>query len=127
MSALPPAFHAAHDAFGRTAALAFTASFPFLGVPLHVRSNAEAAVTLATQTFGPWASLASRLVRRDGHAHLDVIVHGDDDRLAPIAIGRELARGAPQAKLVVVEGGSHMLPVTHAPKLADEIVAAPSR
>jgi hypothetical protein len=78
VSALPPAFHAAHDAFGRTAALAFTASFPFLGVPLHVRSNAEAAVTLATQTFGPWASLASRLVRRDGHAHLDVIVHGDD-------------------------------------------------
>ena len=56
-----------------------------------------------------------------------VIVHGDDDRLAPIAIGRELARGAPQAKLVVVEGGSHMLPVTHAPKLAEEIVAAPSR
>jgi pimeloyl-ACP methyl ester carboxylesterase len=56
-----------------------------------------------------------------------VIVHGDDDRLVPIAVGREHARRAPQAKLVVIAGGSHMLPVTHAPKLADEIVAAPAR
>lgn len=78
MSRLPQAFHAARDAFGRTAPLTFTASFPFLGVPLHIRSNAERALALATVTFGPWASLAPRLVRRDGHAHLDVVVHGDE-------------------------------------------------
>jgi pimeloyl-ACP methyl ester carboxylesterase len=52
-----------------------------------------------------------------------LVVHGDDDRLAPIEIGRELARRASNARLVLVPGGSHMLPVTHADFLADEIVA----
>jgi pimeloyl-ACP methyl ester carboxylesterase len=52
-----------------------------------------------------------------------LVVHGDDDRLAPIAIGRELARRAPSAELIEVPGASHMLPVTHAELLAGEIVA----
>ncbi len=52
-----------------------------------------------------------------------LIVHGSDDQLAPIAIGRELARRAPHARLVVVDGGSHMLPITHAELLAEEIAA----
>ncbi|MEW6268739.1 MAG: alpha/beta hydrolase [Thermodesulfobacteriota bacterium] len=51
-----------------------------------------------------------------------VVVHGDDDRLARIAIAREIERLAPRGRLVVVEGGSHMLPVTHATLLADEIL-----
>jgi pimeloyl-ACP methyl ester carboxylesterase len=52
-----------------------------------------------------------------------LVVHGTDDRLAPVAIGRELARRAPQARLVLVPDGSHMLPVTHVELLADEILA----
>ncbi len=50
-----------------------------------------------------------------------LVVHGDDDRLAPVAIGRELARRAPAGRLVEVPGGSHMLPITHAELLAREI------
>jgi len=50
-----------------------------------------------------------------------LVVHGDDDRLAPVATGRELARLAPAGRLVEVPGGSHMLPITHAELLAREI------
>ena len=52
-----------------------------------------------------------------------LVVHGDDDRLVPLEVGRELARRASSARLVVVPGGSHMLPITHAEPLADEIAA----
>jgi len=52
-----------------------------------------------------------------------LVIHGDDDRLAPIEMGRELERRAPNAELVVVLGGSHALPVTHPELLADEIAA----
>ncbi len=52
-----------------------------------------------------------------------LVVHGDDDRLVPVEVGRELARRAPHARLVLVPGGSHMLPVTHAALLADEVAA----
>ena len=54
-----------------------------------------------------------------------LVIHGDDDRLVPVAVGRELARRAANARLVVVPGGSHMLPVTHPALLAGEI--APQR
>ena len=50
-----------------------------------------------------------------------LVIHGDDDRLVPVEVGRELARRAPNARLVLVPGGSHMLPITHAELLADEI------
>jgi pimeloyl-ACP methyl ester carboxylesterase len=53
-----------------------------------------------------------------------IVVHGDDDRLVPVAVGRELARRAPHARLVVVPGASHMLPITHAELLVDEITAS---
>jgi len=52
-----------------------------------------------------------------------LVVHGDDDRLVPVAVGRELARRARQGRLVEIEGGSHMLPVTHAERLAELIVS----
>jgi pimeloyl-ACP methyl ester carboxylesterase len=52
-----------------------------------------------------------------------LVIHGEDDRLSPVDIGRELARRAPRAKLLVVPGGSHVLPITHADLLADEIAA----
>jgi pimeloyl-ACP methyl ester carboxylesterase len=52
-----------------------------------------------------------------------LILHGDDDRLAPIAIGRYLHSIIPASELVEISGGSHMLPVTHAAELADRIAA----
>jgi non-heme chloroperoxidase len=50
-----------------------------------------------------------------------LVIHGDDDRLVPIAVGRTLANNNSRAELVEVAGGSHMLPVTHAALLADRI------
>jgi len=50
-----------------------------------------------------------------------LVIHGSDDRLVPIAVGRALARLAPNARLIEVDGGSHMLPVTDADLLADEV------
>jgi pimeloyl-ACP methyl ester carboxylesterase len=52
-----------------------------------------------------------------------LLIHGDDDRLAPLAIAEWLHRHAPGSELIVVEGGSHMLPITHADLLADRIAA----
>jgi 2-hydroxymuconate-semialdehyde hydrolase len=56
-----------------------------------------------------------------GLARPVLVIHGDDDRLVPVAVGRELARRAPTSRLVLVPGGSHMLPITHAALLADEV------
>lgn len=50
-----------------------------------------------------------------------LVIHGDDDRLVPIGVGRALASNNSHAELVEVAGGSHMLPVTHAELLADRI------
>jgi pimeloyl-ACP methyl ester carboxylesterase len=52
-----------------------------------------------------------------------LVIHGEQDLLAPIAIAHALHEHAPHSKLLVIESGSHMLPVTHAPRLADEIAA----
>jgi non-heme chloroperoxidase len=50
-----------------------------------------------------------------------LIIHGADDRLVPIAVGRALVNNNSRAELAEVAGGSHMLPVTHAQLLADRI------
>lgn len=52
-----------------------------------------------------------------------LLLHGDEDRLAPLAISEYLATVIPDSTLQVTEGGSHMLPVTHADAVADAIVA----
>jgi non-heme chloroperoxidase len=52
-----------------------------------------------------------------------LVIHGDDDRLVPIEVGRSLAHDNSRAELVEVRGGSHMLPVTHAALLADHIAS----
>jgi pimeloyl-ACP methyl ester carboxylesterase len=49
-----------------------------------------------------------------------VVIHGDQDRMVPIGIGRQLAASA-GVPLIEIAGGSHMLPVTHAERLADAI------
>jgi pimeloyl-ACP methyl ester carboxylesterase len=50
-----------------------------------------------------------------------LILHGDDDKLAPLGIGRWLAGHAKHATLEVIKGGSHMIPITHVAELADSI------
>lgn len=52
-----------------------------------------------------------------------LLLHGDDDRLAPIGISRYLVSRIPDATLVEFSGASHMLPVTHAGAVADAIAA----
>ncbi len=52
-----------------------------------------------------------------------LLLHGDDDRLAPISISRYLATKIDGARLIEFPGASHMLPVTHAEAIANEIVA----
>ena len=43
-----------------------------------------------------------------------LVIHGDDDRSVPIEVAEDLySRARPAAEMVRVEGGSHMLPITH--------------
>jgi pimeloyl-ACP methyl ester carboxylesterase len=55
-----------------------------------------------------------------------LVIHGTDDRLVAMEVGRELARRASDARLVAVENGSHMLPITHPELLATEIAGFPA-
>jgi pimeloyl-ACP methyl ester carboxylesterase len=50
-----------------------------------------------------------------------LLIHGDDDRMVPVAVAEWIKSHARRAELEVIEGGSHMLPVTHADLLADRI------
>ena len=52
-----------------------------------------------------------------------LVIHGDDDHLVPIEVGRTLARNNSGAEILEVPGGSHMLPITHAALLADRIAS----
>lgn len=52
-----------------------------------------------------------------------LLIHGDDDRLAPLAIGEWIDARAKRSELVVIEGGSHMLPITQPDMMADRIAA----
>jgi pimeloyl-ACP methyl ester carboxylesterase len=52
-----------------------------------------------------------------------LVIQGTDDRYVPMAVAEDLAeRARPASKLVRVEGGSHMLPITHAGLLAQQIL-----
>jgi len=52
-----------------------------------------------------------------------LLLHGDDDRLASVSIARYLAPRIEGARLIEYPGASHMLPVTHAKEIGQEIVA----
>ncbi len=59
--------------------------------------------------------------RNDGYSKLrpeaiqtpTLVLHGGDDRAVPASVAEDLAKRLPNGKLDFVEGGSHMLPVTH--------------
>jgi 2-hydroxymuconate-semialdehyde hydrolase len=67
----------------------------------------------------------------DGTADIDpapltlpvLVIHGGDDHLVPVAVGRALAEHAPNARLWVIPQAGHMLPLTRPSQLADKIVA----
>jgi pimeloyl-ACP methyl ester carboxylesterase len=48
------------------------------------------------------------------------LLHAEDDSSAPLALGRQIAACGSRAELVVVPGGSHMLPWTHTELVARE-------
>jgi pimeloyl-ACP methyl ester carboxylesterase len=52
-----------------------------------------------------------------------LILHGSDDRLAPPAIANWLHAHVAHSELAIVEGASHMLPITHTELLANRIAA----
>jgi pimeloyl-ACP methyl ester carboxylesterase len=94
----------------------------------------EGALTLMAANFGRPHTLetfASEGRDLGGEADLDpgtielpiLIVHGEGDRLVPLAVAEGLHRRAPRSELWVVPAAGHALPVTHARVLADRITA----
>lgn len=60
-----------------------------------------------------------------GIARPVLVVQGTDDRFVPMSVAEALHTRSPQAELLAVDGGSHMLPITHPELLAERIVAFP--
>ncbi len=52
-----------------------------------------------------------------------LVVHGNDDYLVPLSVAHGLDADLPNSKLVVIKGGSHMLPITHTERMTDVIHA----
>jgi pimeloyl-ACP methyl ester carboxylesterase len=52
-----------------------------------------------------------------------LVIHGEDDRSVSPAVGNDLyERALPDATILRVEDGSHMLPITHADLLARRLL-----
>jgi len=60
-------------------------------------------------------------LRPESIAAPTLVLQGTNDRSVPVAIAEDLARRLPNARLERIEGGSHMLPVTHAVRVAARI------
>ncbi|MDE0887538.1 MAG: alpha/beta hydrolase [Myxococcota bacterium] len=52
-----------------------------------------------------------------------MVIHGQDDLLVPIEVAHLLVEAAPRAELVVIDGASHMLPVTQVPELTERVAS----
>ena len=52
-----------------------------------------------------------------------LVIHGDVDPLVPLACGLDVAASVPGAKLFVVEGMGHALPISMWPQVTDAIAA----
>jgi pimeloyl-ACP methyl ester carboxylesterase len=52
-----------------------------------------------------------------------LVLHGGDDHAVSVAIANDLAQRLPNDELVVVEGGSHMLPIMHPDLVASQVHA----
>jgi pimeloyl-ACP methyl ester carboxylesterase len=65
-----------------------------------------------------WAGL-----RPEDVAAPSLVVEGAEDRVVPPRVAEDLAARLPHARLILIPGGSHMLPLTHADDLAERIHA----
>ncbi|MEO6746140.1 MAG: alpha/beta hydrolase [Caldimonas sp.] len=52
-----------------------------------------------------------------------LVIHGDIDPLVPLACGLDTAESVPGAKLLVIPGMGHVLPISKWPQIVDAIVA----
>jgi pimeloyl-ACP methyl ester carboxylesterase len=52
-----------------------------------------------------------------------LVIHGDADPLVPLACGIDTAQSVPGAKLVVIPGMGHALPISMWPQIIDAIAA----
>ena len=52
-----------------------------------------------------------------------LVIHGAADPLVPLACGVDTAQSVPGAKLVVIEGMGHALPIPMWPQIIDAIAA----
>ncbi len=120
IGAVPPVAHALQAAVTRAA---FSdAAQPAWWLP-QVQANFGMPATRVTYWM-EGAALASPGAFDPAAAKRPILlIHGDDDRLAPLAISEWIQRHAPGSELVVVPGGSHMLLITHVDLVADRIAA----
>jgi len=51
-----------------------------------------------------------------------LVIHGDEDPLVPVEGGRDTAEAIPGAKLLIIEGMGHGIPVEAAPRIIEAIV-----
>ena len=52
-----------------------------------------------------------------------LVIHGDVDPLVPLACGVDVAESVPDAKLLVIKGMGHALPISMWPQIIDAIAA----
>jgi pimeloyl-ACP methyl ester carboxylesterase len=120
LARVPPASLAATEAISREAYS--DGPMPEWWVP-QTRANLARAGTLRAMVREglewPEAPLAPEAIDRPV-----LVIHGTDDRSVPFVVGEDLhARTQPGSELLRVEGGSHMLPITHSELLAERILA----
>ncbi len=100
--------------------------------PLDEACDTERASQLHARGLSP-AGVARQLAaiiasgsRREQLASLHVptlVIHGDIDPLVPLACGKDVASAVPGAKLQIIEGMGHALPISLWPRIVDAIAA----
>jgi len=96
--------------------------------PEEVRTRMEAAFDRSHYPIGPRRQVAAILATGDLRKYArkikapTLVIHGSDDRLVPLAGGRDVAKTIPNANLEVIMGMGHDLPKKFLPKLADIMI-----
>ncbi len=78
-------FIPATDELGRTAPMAFSAEFPFQGIPLKLQSNSSSVIDSAESLFGIWRALDPKLIVPDTKLLIKIIVHNTKKFNTPYA------------------------------------------
>jgi len=52
-----------------------------------------------------------------------LVIHGEADRLVPLEVAQAIHGRARRSRVVVIEGGSHMLPITHPDEIAERVAS----